>query len=133
MGWFDAFGKKEVATTGVFGVQCELHPYSLRAHENDFVDLEIDLQNESDVEEMTSVVVEVGKGLGLDRSAISQQREIRLGFLKPRERKHMKVQVWATQRTEKGIYDVTVAAVAHFHDYAHVLNMARRRLSIRVE
>lgn len=133
MGLLDLFGKKAAPTNGVFAVQCELHPYSLRSHENDFVDLEISLQNQSDVEEMTSVVVEVGKGLGLDRSAIQQEREIRLGFLKPGESKFLKVQVWATQRTEKGVYDVSVAAIAHFHDYSHVLNMARRRLSIRVE
>ncbi len=82
---------------------------------------------------MTSIVVTVGKGIGLDRSAISQQREIRLGFLKPGEQRHIKVQVWSTQRTEKGVYSLDLTAIAHFHDYSHVLNQARKRLSVRVE
>ncbi len=79
MGFLDLFGKKEAQLKGVFSIQCELHPYSLRPNANDFVDLEIDLQCTSDVEQMTSLVVSVDKGIGLDRSAISQQREIRLG------------------------------------------------------
>ncbi len=133
MGFLDFFGKKEVQQNGVYHIACELHPYRITPNTNDYVDLEIDLVNESNADAMTSVIVNVSKGIGVDRSAISQSREIRLGYLKPGERKHLKVQVWGTQRTEKGVYDINVHAISHFHDYAHVLNRATKRLTLRVE
>jgi uncharacterized membrane protein len=132
MGIMELFGKKEMPKSGVFSLQCELHPMSLRPNDNDYVDLEINVANSSQVDEMTSVVISVGEGLGVDRSAISRQREIRLGYLKPGEKKFVKAQIWGTQRTQKGTYPVDVYVISHFHDYAHVLNQVRKRIEFRV-
>lgn len=138
MGILDFLGggaKADEAT--LYGLHCEMHPYSLKANANDYLDLEIDLENFSGdqeaAEELTSVIVALGKGLGVDRSAISNTREIRLGPLKAGEKKHFKVQVWATQRTEKGNYPCVVKAVQHDRDYAHFKNAAIKKMTIRVD
>ncbi len=133
--FLSAGGKSRDAS--VYGLSCELHPYSLKANANDYLDLEIDLENftgeQAKSNEFTSIVVSLARGLGVDRSAISQTREIRLGQLKAGEKRHLKMQVWATQRTEKGTYACTIKAIQHDRDYSHVKNAATKRLSIRVD
>ncbi|MBI5635503.1 hypothetical protein HY993_00900 [Candidatus Micrarchaeota archaeon] len=131
MGLFDLFGKKEVPKT-FFALSCEFHPYRLPSGSNDFVDLEISLTNNFDKPVLTSIVVEVPKGLGFERSAIQCQREIRLGTLAAFEKKFVKAQVWNTARTPSGNYGVKITAIAHFNDYAHVLNEARKTMTLRV-
>jgi phage tail tube protein FII len=138
MGVFDFLGGGEKPRdAAVFGLACELHPYSLKANVNDYLDLEIDLENftgdQAANNEFTSITVALAKGLGVDRSAISQTREIRLGQLKAGEKRHFKVSVWATQRTDAGSYLAVIKAIQHDRDYSHVKNAALKRLTIRVD
>jgi len=133
MGIFDLFGKKKFETTNPFSLKAETHPYSLRANTNDYVDLELSLANNSEAAILSSIVLTVPKGLGFERSAIQQQREVRLGFLKPGEQKFVKVPLWATQRTQKGNYPIEIVAISHYNDYAHVLNEARKTIAFRVD
>jgi len=126
------FGKKEMSpTNNTYHLECDLHPIRLQAHKNESVDLEISLTNEFDRELMTSIVVEVPKGLGFDQSALSQEREIRLGMLMPGEAKRFKVALWGTQRTEPGLYPLKVYAISHYHDYGYVLNEVRKVVGLR--
>ncbi|NYZ75551.1 hypothetical protein H0O03_04800 [Candidatus Micrarchaeota archaeon] len=134
MAIFDLFGKKEGPMEGMlYTIQTELHPFRLYAHKNDYTELEVVLKNVYSSELLTSLVVIVPKGLGFDQSALSQQREVRIGQMKPGEEKHFKIPVWASQRTDKGRYVVRVYAISHYHDYGHVLNEARKELRLRVE
>lgn len=132
MGILDVFGKKTVSFATPYTLTCETHPYSLPANTNDYVDLEVKLQNHSEVDELTAVVITVPKGLGFERSAIQQQREVRLGYLKPGEQRLFKVQLWGTQRTNAGNYPVKIHAMAHYKDYAHVLKEVRKTITFRV-
>ena len=133
MGIFELFGKKQVEAKNPFSLTVEAHPYSLRANTNDYVDLEIQLANNTETPILASVVLSVPKGLGFERSAISQQREMRLGYIKPGEQKFFKTPLWATQRTPKGSYPIQIYAISHFNDYAHVLNEARKTIVFRVD
>ncbi len=132
MGILDLFGKKKFEPKATFSLNVETHPYSLSPATNDYVDLEISISNNSDAALMSSVVISVPKGLGFERSAISQQREIRLGFLKPGETKHLKAQLWGTQRTVKGVYPIKIYAMSHFNDYGHVMGEILKTISFRV-
>ena len=133
MGFFDFLGAKETSPRGVYSIQAEFHPYSLRPNTDDFVELEINLQNISQEKELTSVRLEVPKGIGFVRSALKQDHEVRLGVLEPSEKKFLKIQIWGTSRTEKGTYAIDVYVVAHHQDYSHVKNHSHKKLSIRVE
>ena len=134
MGIFDLFGKKEVPhNASMYNLQCEIHPMKLNAHQIDFVDLEIDITNNIDKELLTSIVISVPKSLGFEGSALSQQREIRLGMLQPHQKHHLKVQVFATQRTEAGRHPIEVYAMSHYRDYTYVINEVRKKIELRVE
>lgn len=132
MAIFDLFGKKPAAATSDFLLKCEFHPYRLQAHKNDYVDLEIDLTNVSRMDQLTSVVLVLPKPLGIDKTGLSQQKELRLGTLRAAETRHLLIPVWATQRTEPGNYAVRVYAISNYHDYGHVLNEARKIVELRV-
>jgi uncharacterized membrane protein len=126
------FGKKLLNSGGpAYSLECELHPLRLQAHKPDYLDLEVAVSNQFDRELLTSIVIQVPRGLGFEQSALSQEREIRLGMLRPGESKRFKVPVWATQRTEPGHYPVRVHAISHFHDYGYVLNEVRREVGLR--
>ncbi len=130
---FDLFGKKEVSSKAPFSIQVDCHPYSLKPNKSDFVDLEVTLTNNSNVDTLTSLVFVAPKGLGFERSVISREREVRLGFLPPRSPKRLKAQLWGSERTEKGVYQIQIYAISHYKDYAHVLNEARRSIDLRVD
>lgn len=132
MALFDLFGKKPVCETASYSLSYSLHPIRLHAHKNDFAELTISLTNDFDKELLSSLVVLLPKTIGFDRTALSQEREIRLGFVQPQETKTVRVRVWATQRTRPGAYSASLTAIAHYRDYGHVLNETRRPFSLRV-
>jgi len=133
MAIFDLFGKKEVPREGLYVIYTSLHPFRLYSHKSDFVELEVSLQNVYSAELLTSLVVVVPKGIGFEQSVLSQQREIRVGQMKPGEEKRFKIPIWASQRTDRGAYVLRVYAVSHYHDYGHVLNEAKKEVRLRVE
>ncbi len=132
MGIFDFFGKKKLPAF-LYDLQCEVHPFRLKAHKNDGIDLEIDLTNTSGEPLLTSVIITVPRPLGMDPTGLSQQKEVRLGNLGPNERKQFRVGVFSNQKSAPGTYAVRVHATAHFHDYGHILNQVRKTLDVRVE
>lgn len=133
MGFLDLFGKKEVPRGAAnFDLQCAMHPLRLVAHKSEYLELEASLRNVFDKELLTSLVVKVPKGLGFDASALSQEREIRIGMLQRGEAKHLTIPVWATQRTNPGTYRISVYAISHYRDYGYVLNEVVKTMELRV-
>ena len=132
-GMFELFGKKEFSPKALYSIHTELHPYSLKSHKSDFVDLEVTLTNNSNSELLTALVVVVPQSLGFERSAISHEKEVRLGYLPTSQPKHLKIPLWGNERTEKGVYTISLYAISHYNDYGHVLNQARRTIDLRVE
>ncbi|MFH1751289.1 MAG: hypothetical protein ABH863_06415 [Candidatus Micrarchaeota archaeon] len=132
MGIFDLFGGKEVPLESMFTLTSEFHPFKLTAHHADSIDMEIKLTNNLDKDVLTSVVVQVPKPLGLDKSCFMQQREIRLGVLQPHETRDLKVQIYSGQRSQKGSYPVLIYAISHYRDYSYILNEIRKKVELRV-
>jgi len=134
MGILDLFGKKEVPANGdsIYNIKWEMHPLRLEANKNDYIDLDLELVNTFGREALTSIIITVPKPLGLDQSSLSQEREIRLGQVMPGEKIEKKVRIYTNQRTDKGVYNIRVHAISHYHDYAYVLNEARKTIPLRV-
>ncbi|MBI4360200.1 hypothetical protein HY572_00325 [Candidatus Micrarchaeota archaeon] len=132
MGFLDFLGKKPVRGI-LYDLEAEVHPFRLTAHRNDAVDLEVFIQNTSDQPLLTSVTVVVPRVLGLDRTGLMQQREVRLGSLLPGESKRFKAGVYSNQKSAPGTYSIGLLASAHYRDYGHVLNQARKKITVRVE
>jgi len=132
LGLLELFGKKEVpGAAGFYSLQCDLHPYRLPAHKSDFVELEVKIQNVFGKELLTSLVVVAPKLVGFDQSALSQEREIRLGTLQPMEMRHMTIRLWGTPRTPPGNYPVRVYALSHYRDYGYVLGEVKKTVDLR--
>ncbi len=128
----DLFGKRKMPSSGnVFSLECEMHPYRVEAHKSSVVDLEIKLTNQFGKELLTSVTIRVPKGLGFDQTALSNEREIRLGQVAPGEVRKLSVPVYGTQRTEHGEHKVEIFATSHYRDYSYVLNQAKKTLFLR--
>jgi uncharacterized membrane protein len=132
MGIFDLFGSKAVPLGHMFTLHCEFHPFKLSANHADSVDLEIKLTNNLDKEVLTSIVVQVQKPMGLDKSGFMQQRELRLGALQAHETKEVKVAIYSGQRVSKGTYPVMIYAISHYRDYSYILNEMRKKVELRV-
>ncbi|MFQ5406699.1 MAG: hypothetical protein ACE5DI_06105 [Candidatus Micrarchaeia archaeon] len=133
MGFFkELFGKREVPRDKpMFSMQCNLHPYRLQSFTSGTVDLDIEVSNKFSKDVLTSIVVRVPKTIGFEQSALSQQREIRLGFLQAGETKKLRVSLYGTQRTKPGDYKVNIYAIAHYRDYSYVLNETKKTLELR--
>ncbi|PIO05860.1 hypothetical protein COT29_03820 [Candidatus Micrarchaeota archaeon CG08_land_8_20_14_0_20_59_11] len=133
MGVFDLFGKKPVSSEFQYSLECSVHPIRLPAFKEDYVLLNVSLQNTSDQPLLTSLVLVVPKTIGFDRTALQQEHETRVGEMQPGERKGFPFKIWSTSRTRAGSYPLRVYAVSHYRDYGHILNEVRRTIDLRVE
>jgi len=137
MGLLELFGKKDVGAALVrkipYRLRMRFSPVRLSIKDKQPLDLILDVENTLDEEPLlTSIVIRVPKALGLDSLGLNQMREIRMGYLKPRESKTFHIEVFSTARTKPNDYPVLVTAFSHYRDYSHVLNSEKKRAEIRV-
>jgi uncharacterized membrane protein len=135
MGFLDLFGKRDVSaelTRKVpYALTMQFHPYRLSANRNDSVMLKVGIENLSTEPFLTSIVVKVPKKLGLDQTGLQQVREIRLGELTKDESKTVSVEIYGSTKTDEGEYPIEVTAMAHYRNYAYVLNSEKKKASLR--
>lgn len=136
MGILDIFGKKDAAkeiTKGPpYSVATELVPYKLYAKKGSSATLKIKLKNLTKDILLTSVVAEVPAKLGFDEMLVSKQRELRVGEVNPDEEKELNLALYSSLGSDPGEYTLTLTTIAHYRDYAHVLNAVKKRVSVEV-
>lgn len=132
----EILGKKEVDDAlkgGIpFKLKLNFRPLRLTSRKNNTVELVADIQNATKETVLTSMVVRVPSGLGLDAIGLNRERELRIGHLKDGEEKTLSVTISGTTNTAPGDYKVDVIVMAHYRDYGHVLNAERKSLDLRV-
>ncbi|VVC02550.1 Uncharacterised protein [Candidatus Burarchaeum australiense] len=138
MGLLEMFGKKDVGNSLIrqipYALKLRFAPYRLSLKDKGPVDLIVDIENLRDEEPLlTSVVIRVPKALGLDSMGLNQMREIRMGYLKPKETKSLRIELYPSARTKPGLYPVLVTAFCHYRDYSHILNSEKKRIELRVD
>jgi len=135
VGLLDLFGKKDVSKDLTkkmpYSIKVTFTPYRLKATKNDSVNMNIDLSNHTKEPLLTSIVVELPKKLSLDSTGLSQTREIRLGELPPKQEKTIRIPIFSTHRTDAGSYNIGITAIAHYRNYAYVLNSEKKKTSLR--
>jgi uncharacterized membrane protein len=136
MGILNIFGKKDSAkeiTKGPpYSVSTELVPYKLYAKKNSSASLSIKLRNLTKDVLLTSVVVESPGKIGFDEMLVSKQRELRIGDMQPGEDKEVRLSVYGGPGSDAGEYTLTLTAIAHYRDYAHVLNAVKKRVVVDI-
>ncbi len=133
---FGLFGKKNAAeelTKEIpLRVATEFVPYRLYANQKNSVRMFITVKNLTAEPVLNSVVVEVPKGMSLDETGISKEKEVRIGMLAPNEEKQASVDVYGDAGTDKGEYTLSLTAFIHYRDYGHVLNAVKKKTVLEV-
>lgn len=130
------FGKKnvadEISKQAPYRLIAEFVPYKLYANRKSSVMLMIRLKNMTSEPLMSSIVVELPKGLSFDEMGLTLQKELRIGEIAANDEKESRVDVYSGPGTDKGEYTLTLTAFAHYRDYGHVLNAMRKRTTVEV-
>ncbi len=132
MGIFNFLSESKPKSDLPYILNVDFHPIRLPANKADYVEMSIDVTNNTGKEELMSVLISVPKGLGFDQSALSQEKELRLETMKPGEHRRFVIKLWSTQRTQKGSYNVNISVAGHYRTYKHVLSEVRRTIALRV-
>ncbi|MEM3781479.1 MAG: hypothetical protein QXT43_00755 [Candidatus Micrarchaeaceae archaeon] len=130
------FGKKNAAeelTKSVpYRISTEFVPYRLYANQKNSLRMFVSVKNLTAEPTLSSVVVEVPKGLSLDETGISKAKELRLGILPPNEERQIGLDIYGDAGTDKGEYTLSLTAFIHYRDYGHVLNAVKKRTIVEV-
>lgn len=129
---FNPFNSAPTEAHLPYSISYWIHPLRLKAHSSDYASLEVTVKNTQQIEALTSVVVMLPKGLGFEGSGLSQKKEVRMGPMQPGEEKKVPLKLWATQRSQPGVYLVKVFVLSHYRDYSHTLNQIRHEFSVRL-
>ncbi|MDE1870705.1 MAG: hypothetical protein KGI06_00510 [Candidatus Micrarchaeota archaeon] len=136
MGILNIFGKKDSAkgiTEGPpYSVSTELIPYRLYAKKASSATLNIKVKNLTKDILLTSVVAESAGKVGFDEMVVSKQREIRIGEMQPGEQKEVSLGIYSSIGSDAGEYTIALTTIAHYRDYAHVLNAIKKRVLIEL-
>ncbi|MFH0836376.1 MAG: hypothetical protein V1834_04410 [Candidatus Micrarchaeota archaeon] len=131
MGFFSLGSESKPAGKNGFVLECAVHPLRLPANKADFVELEIVLESQSNDSQLASLLIDLPKSLGFDQSALSQRKEIRFGELMPGQKKKLTLNIYGTQRTQPGSYNIYLTASSHYRTYEHVLAEVRKTIVLR--
>jgi hypothetical protein len=136
MGILDLFGKKDVSgditKKSPYTLRVRFNPYRLVANKNNSVNMVLSLKNVTGEPLLTSVVVKAPKLLSFDQMGLGNAREIRFGYLPPKEQKEINVEVFGRVQTPPAEYKMLITAFCHYRDYAHILNSVSKKISLRV-
>ena len=136
MGILDLFGKKDVSdelTKKIpYAMKARFNPYRLVANKSNSVMLIASIKNLSKEPLMTSIVVRVPKGLGFDSTVLGTVREIRIGYLAPKEEKDLNIEIFGGIQSRPGEYKILITSFCHYRDYAHIFNSESKKISLRV-
>lgn len=132
----DLFGKKdvtqEVGRSLPYRIYAEFVPFKLYANRKSSALLLLKLKNLTTEPVLGSVVVSVPKGLSLDETGLSAEKELRLGTLAPGEEKEARADIHGDSGTDRGDYTLNITAFIHYRDYGHVLNAVRKKAILEV-
>ncbi len=136
MGIFNIFGKRDVsadiAKSSPFRISTELVPYRLYSNKKGGASLFVKVKNVTKEVLLTSLVAELPQQLGFDEVGVSRQREVHVGELAPDEEKEVRMDIFNSLNADPGDYTMTLTAIAHYRDYAHVLNAVKKRATLNV-
>jgi uncharacterized membrane protein len=104
----------------------------MTAHKISSVDLNLKIKNLLNDASLTSIMIQVPKGLGLDQTGIAKSKEIRIGYLNKGEEKDFIIPIWGTVTTGPGDYKIRVEFFCHYRTYAYVQNTVKVLVELRV-
>lgn len=115
-----------------YDIKIEFSPLRMKKGDDRPTQMLIYLKNLDKEENLTSVVIEIPKEVGFDKTGAVNRKEIRIGTLKPAEEKNFAIELHSNHRAEPGTYDVKVKANKHYRGYSHIINTAEKNIVLRI-
>lgn len=130
------FGKKdvgeEVTRRPPYAIKTWFLPVRLKAYSSEAVDLYVKLKSAQEEPLLTSIVVEVPKALGVDKTGLAKAKEIRLGYIGAGEEKEVAIPIFGNVTTPPGDYSISLTIFCHYRSYAYILNKMTKSCELRV-
>lgn len=115
-----------------YDVKIEFSPLRMKKGDEKPTQMLINVRNMEKDENLTSVVIEIPREMGFDRTGAVNRKEIRIGTLKQNEQKDFSIELFPNYRAEPGTYEVTVKANKHYRGYSHIIDTAQKSISLRI-
>ncbi len=115
-----------------YDLKVEFSPLRLKKGDERPVEMRVKVRNLDSEENLTSVVVEIPKTVGFDRTGFVNRKEIRIGKMLPNEEKDFKVDLYSHTKTEQGSYRIRIIANKHYRGYSHILSNAVKEATLRI-
>ncbi len=115
-----------------YDVKIEFSPLRMKKGDERPTQMLINVRNMENEENLTSVVIEIPREMGFDKTGAVSRKEIRIGTLKPNEEKNFQIELFPNYRAEPGTYDVAIKANKHYRGYSHIINTAQKNISLRI-
>jgi uncharacterized membrane protein len=115
-----------------YDVKIEFSPLRMKKGDDRPTQMLIYVKNLQKEENLTSVVIEIPREMGFDKTGAVSRKEIRIGTLKPDENKEFKIELYSNHRAEPGTYDVRIKANKHYRGYSHIIETTEKNISLRI-
>jgi uncharacterized membrane protein len=115
-----------------YDVKIEFSPLRMKKGDDRPTQMLINVKNLEKEENLTSVVIEIPREIGFDKTGAVSRKEIRIGTLKANDNKNFTIELYSNHRAEPGTYDVKVKANKHYRGYSHIINTAEKNISLRI-
>jgi len=115
-----------------YDVKLEFSPLRIKKGDDRPIHMLVNLKNLDKEENLTSVVIEIPKEVGFDKTGAVNKKEIRIGNIKPNEDKNFTIELYSNHRAEPGTYEVKVKANKHYRGYSHIINSAEKTIALRI-
>jgi len=115
-----------------YDVKIEFSPLRMKKGDERSTQMFINVRNLEKEENLTSVVIEIPREMGFDKTGTVSRKEIRIGTLKPNDSKELTIELFSNHRTEEGIYDIRVKANKHYRGYSHIIDATEKNINLRI-
>ncbi len=115
-----------------YDVKIEFSPLRMKKGDERPTQMLINVKNIDKEENLTSVVIEIPREMGFDKTGAVSRKEIRIGTLKPKDQKEFTIELYSNHRAEQGAYDIKVKANKHYRGYSHILDSAEKNIVLRI-
>ncbi len=115
-------------------LKTELNPIRIELGKTKSVELMVQIKNDSNKARTISCDILLGNNLGFEKNGLSNARVIRLGKLKPNEKKIKYFSIYPKATITKREQPIFISVMEHFEEkYDYVLSKKSKQLSLRIK
>jgi hypothetical protein len=115
-------------------LKTELSPMRIVLGKTKSVELMVQIKNDSEKSRTISCDIILGNNLGFEKNGLSNTRVLKLGKLKPSEKKISYFNIYPKATITKTEQPIFISVMEHFEEkYDYILSKKSKQLSLRIE